>query len=53
MKDAHTLDKLDVDNYATWSSRIRWLLMSKGLWDAVEQGPKPDQAADQKALAWQ
>ena len=51
MTDTYTLDKLDVDNYATWSSRIRWLLVSKGLWDAVEQGPEPDRVADQKALA--
>ena len=51
MTDTYTLDKLDVDNYATWSSRIRWLLVSKGLWDAVEQGLEPVRTADQKALA--
>lgn len=29
------IDPLDVDNYATWSVRMRALLLSKGLWGAV------------------
>ena len=34
-EDKITFDKLDVDNYATWSMRMRWLLTHKGLWDTV------------------
>ena len=42
-----TVERLDVDNYATWKNRMKWLLLSKGLWgDSLT----PDQ--DQKALAF-
>ena len=44
------VERLDVDNYATWSIRMRALLISKGLWATVESAT-PDQATDQKALA--
>ena len=44
------VDSLDVDNYSTWSNRMRAMLISKGLWAAVESTtPNVDQ--DQKALA--
>ena len=43
------VEPLDVDNYATWSIRMRALLISKGLWATVESS-NPD-ANDQKALA--
>ena len=29
------VERLDVDNYATWRVRMRFLLISKGLWSAV------------------
>jgi hypothetical protein len=44
------LERLDVDNYATWSIRMRALLISKGLWGAVT-GDSIDPDKDQKALA--
>jgi hypothetical protein len=30
-----TIEALDVDNYATWSIRMKMLLVHKELWDAV------------------
>ena len=45
-----TIERLDVDNYATWSIRMRALLISKGLWAAVT-ADTPDADKDQKALA--
>ena len=30
-----SLERLDVDNYATWSVRMRFALISKGLWKHV------------------
>lgn len=47
---APVVERLDVDNYATWSIRMKALLISKGLWAAVVTEP-PDAAQDQKALA--
>ena len=44
------VERLDVDNYATWSVRMQAFLMVKGLWDAVS-GSSTDTAADKKALA--
>ncbi|KAI7839206.1 hypothetical protein COHA_007019 [Chlorella ohadii] len=45
-----TIERLDVDNYATWSIRMQAFLMVKGLWDAVT-GESTDSSADKKALA--
>jgi len=45
-----TVERLDVDNYATWSIRMQAFLMVKGLWDAVT-GESTDASADKKALA--
>ena len=47
-----SIPKLNEDNYATWSTRMRFLLISKGLWEAVQPpasatGPHPQ---DSKAL---
>ena len=44
------VERLDVDNYATWRSRIKFLLISKGLWGAVS-GESIDPETDKKALA--
>lgn len=44
------VERLDVDNYATWSIRMRALLVSKGLWTAVT-ADTPDTGTDQKAHA--
>ena len=49
--DKVSIDKLDVDNYATWSQRMKWLLIQKGQWGPVTQEVVTDEAADQKALA--
>jgi len=45
--DKVTYDKLDENNYAVWSSRMRWLLVYKNLWDVVENSPG-DSDADAK-----
>ena len=44
------VERLDVDNYATWKSRMRFLLISKGLWAAVS-GTDAGPETDLKALA--
>ena len=44
------VERLDVDNYATWRTRMKFLLISKGLWSAVtDDDANVDN--DQKALA--
>jgi hypothetical protein len=48
--DKISIEKLDVDTYATWSTKMRWLLIAKGLWDAVIN-EVVNQDHDQKALA--
>ena len=45
------VERLDVDNYATWSIRMRALLISKGLWGSVTGDNSIDPDKDQKALA--
>ena len=44
------VERLDVDNYATWRSRMKFLLVTKGLWTAVT-GDSIDPGRDDKALA--
>lgn len=44
------VEPLDVDNYATWSIRMRALLISKGLWTTV-LADEPEAGNDLKALA--
>ena len=44
------VERLDVDNYATWSIRMKALLTSKGLWTALT-AEEPDPTMDQKAHA--
>ena len=44
------VERLDVDNYATWRTRMKFLLICKGLWRAV-QVDDIDEETDQKALA--
>ena len=48
--DKQVVERLDVDNYATWSIRMQAYLMVKGLWDAVTTDT-PDPTTDKKALA--
>lgn len=52
-KDDPSFELLDVDNYATWSIRMRMLLEEKSLWVAVDPsvGTQPDVTASRKALA--
>ena len=48
------IEKLDVDNYATWSIRMRALLITKGLWGVCKETPadlEAGRAPDEKALA--
>lgn len=45
-----TIERLDVENYATWSIRMQAFLMVKGLWGAVT-GDSTDATVDKKALA--
>ena len=49
-EDKYAVERLDVNNYATWSIRMQAYLMVKGLWDAVGTDT-PDPTADKKALA--
>ncbi|GAB4823785.1 hypothetical protein N2152v2_010831 [Parachlorella kessleri] len=44
------VELLDVDNYATWRSKMKFLLITKGLWAAVV-GDSIDRDEDAKALA--
>ena len=44
------VELLDVDNYATWRSKMKFLLITKGLWTAVT-GDSVDEEKDAKALA--
>ena len=44
------VELLDVHNYATWRSKIKFLLITKGLWTAVT-GESTDRDVDAKALA--
>ena len=51
--DKVSIPKLSDDNYATWSTRMRFLLISKGLWTAVSPPATTTTAHpdDHKALA--
>jgi galactitol-specific phosphotransferase system IIB component len=49
--DKISIEQLDVDNYGTWSVRMRYLLLHKGLWTSVTEDEPRDDGADQKALA--
>ena len=44
------VELLDVDNYATWRSKMKFLLITKGLWTAVT-GDSMDEEKVAKALA--
>ncbi|GAQ93030.1 protein with ribonuclease H-like and integrase domains [Klebsormidium nitens] len=44
------IDKLDVENYRTWSSKIKFLLTSKDLWNGVKD-PVAHPAQSKKALS--
>ena len=47
-----SLERLDVDNYAPWSVRMRFTLISRGLWKhVINDGEVTDTDGDQKALA--
>ena len=48
--DKLAVDKLGVDNYATWSIKMKHLLIHKGLWRPVNTG-EGGAASDEKALA--
>ena len=48
--DKPAIEPLDVANYATWRPKMKFLLITKGLWMAIE-GESPDPVTDLKALA--
>jgi len=48
--NATAIEALDVDNYATWRSKMKFLLITKGLWTTVT-GDSIDAEKDAKALA--
>ena len=45
------IDKLDTDNYAVWSFKMKAFLIIKDLWGAVSGQGEPKPEADGKALA--
>ena len=46
------IELLDIDNYATWETRMKFLLITKGLWTAIEADDgRVDPDIDQRALA--
>lgn len=45
------VELLDIDNYDTWSCDMKWLLISRGLWDAIADPENAEAAVDMKALA--
>lgn len=49
-EDKLVVPLLDVDNYATWKTRMKCLLVIKNLWGVVA-GASSDVTSDQKALA--
>ena len=46
-----TIEPLDVDNFSTWSFKVKNFLISRDLWQAIESDHKVDPSIDQKALA--
>jgi hypothetical protein len=49
-EDKILFQRLDVDNYATWRTQMKFLLITKGLWTAV-LGSNVDEDKDARALA--
>ena len=49
--DNISIEALDVDNYGTWSLRMKALLTQKGLWEALEGSGPVAPGDSQKALA--
>ena len=49
--DRPAIEPLDVDNYATWSVKMRFLLVTRDLWSPVVNNELVDQDQDAKALA--
>jgi hypothetical protein len=45
------IEKLDVDNYATWSIKMQYFLIHKGLWKAIDESAELDQEIDARARA--
>ena len=49
--DNVVIEPLDVENYGTWSLRMKALLVHKGLWKAVEGSSGTSTDDSDKALA--
>ncbi len=45
------IEQLDLENYTTWAFKMRNLLVTKDLWNAVEGTTNVDASIDAKALA--
>lgn len=50
--DKPFIEKLSGDNYATWSTDMKWLLIMKGIWNAVVDHENVDEADDLTAMAF-
>ncbi|MGH9060148.1 MAG: hypothetical protein ACRDZY_11630, partial [Acidimicrobiales bacterium] len=49
--DKVRVEPLDTENYATWSERMKWLLMHKGYWGAISTSEEVSETLSNKALA--
>eukprot|EP00955_Chlamydomonas_euryale_P023002 242674-Chlamydomonas_euryale.AAC.1 len=45
------IEPLDVENYMTWSARMRFLLQKKGLWDETQSIVQMSATNNEKAVA--
>lgn len=52
LKDVTAIDKLGAHNYATWSTDVKWALIMKGLWNAIDDPEQVEEGEDAKALAF-
>jgi hypothetical protein len=52
LRDATCIERLDAANYATWSTDVKWALISKGLWNAIDDPERMEDGDDIKALAF-
>lgn len=52
LKDVGSIEKLGASNYATWSTDVKWALIIKGLWNAIDDPENLEDGDDVKALAF-
>ena len=49
--DKTLIERLTGDNYATWSTDMKWLLIMRGVWTAIDDHENVTEADDMKAMA--